>query len=285
MKSYQLLWKRLTDLYDAGEAQAIVRMLLDVRFHLTLADIVSDGLEQLSAENQVELEEMMSRLEKAEPVQYVLGQADFCGHTFHVEQGVLIPRPETEELCWWIVEEESKKNRRGCEVLDIGTGSGCIAVTMALEIEAARVTAWDISEEALRIARDNAGQLGAHVSFVCQDALQPPADKNLWDIIVSNPPYIAQREQAAMHHNVMDYEPQQALFVSDEDPLLFYRAISHYAAKALRKDGTLYFEINPLYARDTCGMLESLGFQQVCLRDDSFGKQRFIQAKAPKTAQ
>ena len=277
------LWHRLTDLYDPGEAKAIVRWVLDVRFGLSLADILCGKVTQLSADDQTELEKIMLRLEKGEPVQFVLGVADFFGRQFHVEPGVLIPRPETAELCQWIVEERRSKERRSNTILDIGTGSGCIAITLALEIPNAKVTAWDISDEALRIAAGNAAALGANVIFEHHDIL----DSSLftlhsslfsWDLIVSNPPYIYNKERQHMSRNVLDYEPHEALFAPDEDPALFYKCIARYAWQTLNPDGQLYFELNPLSARTVADYLQEIGFSKIEIRQDQFNKQRFLKA-------
>ena len=161
-------------------------------------------------------------------------------------------------------------------LLDIGTGSGCIATTLALDCPETAVTAWDLSAAALTVARENAERLGARVHFVRQDALNPPPDRDRWDVIVSNPPYICRREQASMHRNVTDYEPEMALFVPDEDPLRFYRAISGYATEALRAGGLLCFEINPRYWADIADMLSALGFTDVEVGKDAFGHERFV---------
>jgi release factor glutamine methyltransferase len=266
------LCQRLSNVYDTGEAKAIVRWVLDVRFGLSIADIYCGKVTQLSPNDQAELEKIMQRLEKAEPVQYVLGVADFCGRQFHVASGVLIPRPETAELCHLIAEDG------GADILDIGTGSGCIAITLALDIADAKVTAWDISDDALAIAQQNAKTLGADVSFEHRDALNISLTPELWDVIVSNPPYICRKEAAEMEENVLKYEPDTALFVPDDDPLLFYRHIMNYAASALRQEGRLYFEINPIYADSIVEQLQQLGFADVQKIDDQFGKIRFIKA-------
>lgn len=275
------LRQRLIPLYEAGEAEAIVRWVLDVRFGLSWADILCGKVEALSADRQRELEEIMLRLEKGEPVQYVLGVADFCGRQFHVEPGVLIPRPETAELCRWIMTQGdglTQGDGSSVSLLDIGTGSGCIAVTLALEMPETKVTAWDISDDALRIAQKNATLFDASVSFRKQDALNPPNDENRWDLIVSNPPYICDREKATMAQNVTGYEPHLALFVPDDNPLRFYRAIAHYAVKALKTQGCLYFELNPLYAQETAVMLQAEGFVETEIRQDQYGKERFLKA-------
>jgi release factor glutamine methyltransferase len=262
----------LTPIYDAGEAKAIVRYVLEMQFNLSLADILCGKVTELSADNQAELEKIMVRLEKAEPIQYVLGFAEFFGRQFHVAPGVLIPRPETAELCHLIA------NDGGADILDIGTGSGCIAITLALDIADSKVSAWDISDDALAIAQQNAKTLGADVSFEKRDALNISKTSNIWDVIVSNPPYICRKEAAEMEENVLKYEPDTALFVPDDDPLLFYRHIMNYAVSALRQEGRLYFEINPIYADSIVEQLQQLGFADVQKIDDQFGKTRFIKA-------
>ena len=293
---YETLWHRLTGIYDTGEAKAIVRWVLDVRFGLSLTDIVCGKAEELSEAEQAELETMMQRLEKAEPVQYVVGVAEFCGRQFHVEPGVLIPRPETGELCEEILEGLEE---REYQILDIGTGSGCIAIALALEMPQAKVTAWDVSDDALRIAKKNAETLGAEVTFEQRDILKlgealnhedrhsdlrcatiiEPVPMIQWDVIVSNPPYVCQKEQATMAKHVLEHEPHLALFVPDDDPLRFYRAIAQYAKETLKPDGLLYFELNPLYAHETAALLQDLGFAETEIKQDMFGKQRFLKAK------
>ena len=415
--TYEALWHRLSSLYDAGEAKAIVRLVLDVRFGMSFTDILCGKVSELSSDDQTELEKIMLRLEKGEPVQYVLGVAEFCGRQFRVSPSVLIPRPETEELCgmvgdfvgdfvecgMWqsacrllpkgrknvegemfeeggvieeggVLEEGGRRKEEGeylipekgqiipkeeqiipeeghiipekgkiilekddrirekedrirdkefrirdkefrirdkddrirekeFRILDIGTGSGCIAITLALGIPGAKVTAWDISDDALHIAKQNAHTLGADVLFEKRDILNispstfhiphsssnvpssnispssfllPPSSK--YSIIVSNPPYICHKEQPAMEKNVLEHEPHLALFVPDNDPLLFYRAIANYAIEALRTGGMLFFELNPVYANDTEKMIQELGFKHTELRKDQFGKLRFLKA-------
>ena len=271
--TYEAIRRRLSAVYDVREAQAVCRLLAEERFGLTLADLLCGKLADLPAREQAQLATDVGRLEKGEPVQYVLGAAWFAGRRFRVAPGVLIPRPETEELCAWIA---TPPHRPAPSILDIGTGSGCIAVTLAANIKDSRVTAWDVSDTALGIAAENAKSAGFTVEIMKQDALNPPTDRGCWDVIVSNPPYICEREQAAMHRNVLDYEPPTALFVPDDDPLLFYRAIAGYAARALKPGGLLYFEINPLYAQPTADLLKSAGFSDVTLRRDMQGKERMV---------
>lgn len=274
--TYEKLWNRLCTVYDAGEAKAIVRMVLDEQFGLSAADVYCGKVTQLSSDEQAELEKIMLRLEQAEPVQYVLGWANFCNRQFSVSSGVLIPRPETEELCSWITEDVG--NRQQPAILDIGTGSGCIAISLALDIKGSAVSAWDISTDALRIAKENAARLGADINIMKQDALTPPQDADRWDVIVSNPPYICEKEKVEMERNVLDNEPAIALFVPDNDPLLFYRAIALYGTKALKPKGMLFFEINAAYAAETCNMLKQLGYVDVEARNDLFGKARMVRA-------
>ena len=321
MKTYQQLWQSLTPLYDAGEAQAIVRTVLDVKYGMTLTDIICGKVNELSADEERKLEEIIIRLQKGEPVQYVLGEADFAGRPFHVEPGVLIPRPETAELCQWIEKdmagistvssEDSSGNSPQAtddarRILDICTGSGCIAITLGLNIPNSEVTGWDISEDALRIAQGNVEMMKAgNVRIEHQDALALPKaaetdnekmkgndDKEVvkpkgeaktpstqkWDLIVSNPPYICEKEKADMEKNVLEHEPSLALFVPDEDPLKFYRAIAEYASSALKSGGALYFEINPIYEKETRKMLLKLDFKDIETKEDAFGKKRMMRA-------
>lgn len=292
--SYQQLWRSLLPEYDEREARAVVSWLLDVCFQLSQTDIVCGALEQLSDADHTRLQAMMSRLQEGEPVQYVAGVADFGERLFHVRPGVLIPRPETFELCQWVKENykthrthktyktyKTHESYEGPRILDIGTGSGCIACTLALDVPGAQVTAWDISDEALAVARDNANRLGADVEYLCQDTLCPPADVDHWHVIVSNPPYVCQRERRQMEPRVLCHEPALALFVPDDDPLLFYRAIGHYAIQALHRGGRLFFELNASHAAAAASMLRRQGFAAVELRRDQFGKDRFLQAVKP----
>lgn len=269
--TYRELWRTLEPLYGNGEARAITDYVLDVCFGLSKADILCGAVEEMTAEKTAELNKIFGRLMEGEPVQYVLGRAEFSGRWFNVRPGVLIPRPETEELCAWITADS--KASGSPKVLDIGTGSGCIAITLQLDMPESKVTAWDISADALDVARENAKQLGANVNFVKQDALNAKPEGE-WDVIVSNPPYICEKEKKDMAVNVLEHEPHTALFVPDADPLLFYRAITRLAVQTLSKGGRLYFEINPIYADDTCRMMRAEGMTAVELRSDMYGKQR-----------
>ena len=213
----------------------------------------------------------------------MVGKAVFGGRIFRVTPDVLIPRPETYELCQWLEEEErgKRKEERDFSILDIGTGSGCIAITLALDMPQAKVEAWDISADALTVARENAQELQAKVKFEQVDVLSSlPAQGGLgWVSIISNPPYICQKEAAEMEQHVLDHEPHQALFVPDEDPLLFFRAIARLGQKALNKDGRLYFEINPAYHQELTEMLDEMDYSEIETRKDQFGRNRMIKAK------
>ena len=273
------LWRRLTPLYDEGEAKAVVRLVLECRFGMSTADIFTDGISKLTNEARDELERIMLRLMQGEPVQYVLGYAEFLGRRFAVGPGVLIPRPETEELCRWIISDNEGGD--GGDILDIGTGSGCIAVTLAAELPQAEGTAWDVSPEALRIARENAKRASVLVSFEQVDILNAQSTNlkpQSLDLIVSNPPYVCESERAAMAPNVLEHEPELALFVPDDDPLRFYRAIGSYALQALKPGGHLFFEINERLGSETEDLLAALGFTQILIHKDQFGKDRFISA-------
>lgn len=295
--TYHDICQRLTPLYGQQEAKAMTRMLLEDLFGLSFADILCGATEHLSDADTLRLQQSVARLLDSEPLQYVTGTAFFCGHPFHVAPGVLIPRPETE----WIVDTAvNLVTSSAPRILDIGTGSGCIAISISLALadRHCHTEAWDISEDALRIAADNAASLGAEVEFRRRDALRLeedfPAEENQggaealsdtnaaaesWDIIVSNPPYICNREAADMHANVLRHEPHLALFVPDTDPLLFYRAIARYAMRSLRKGGWLLFECNTLYAHDTAQMASDMGFVTSVVEDDCFGKPRFVKAQ------
>ena len=277
--TYNELWHLLAPLYGDGEAKAIARLVFEVRFGLSMSDICLGKDTQLSANSQTELKRIAERLLEQEPIQYVLGQTDFCGRTFMVNEHVLIPRPETEDLCRWIT---SQGDRHPVRLLDIGTGSGCIAITLAAEMPDAEVTAWDISPKALEVARENAKRAHVHVSFEQVDALNIPYSSfstSHFSLIISNPPYICNKERARMEANVLEHEPHTALFVPDEDPLLFYRAIAQYGQTALEPGGWLYFEINPLYAQPLCDMLRIMSYHDICLKLDQYGEQRMIRAK------
>ena len=326
--TYSEIWHRIATSYDDGEARAIARILIEELFGLSYADIVCGATEQLSADDTLRLDTAVRRIEQGEPLQHVLGYADFCGNRFCVNGSVLIPRPETE----WLVDEGAKLMSTTAtfspkRILDIGTGSGCIAISLKLRLGDAYVEAWDISEEALRTAQDNADALKAEVVFRKRDALKAeeeclqgcalvssapteqamdsinsnegalvssaPTEQAMdsinyseanilaapWDLIVSNPPYICDSERSAMDDNVLLHEPHTALFVPDDDPLRFYRAIARYALLTLNIGGSLLFECNTRYAEATGKMLSDMGFEEVTVSDDCFNLPRFVRGR------
>ena len=291
--TYDDIWRRLAGVYDQREARAVARMLVEEKFSLSFADIICGGVEALPDADKQWIEAAVKRLEQGEPIQYVLGWAWFGGLKFNVRSGVLIPRPETEWLVDNICAHPAPSNDRPLRILDIGTGSGCIALSIKKRLPETYVEAWDISTEALSIAADNARSLSLDVVWRQQDALNitpnvlstTPNDNSvvpdspLWDVIVSNPPYICERERTDMARNVLEHEPSTALFVPDTDPLLFYRAITRYTVGALNEGGRLLFECNTLYAGDTARMMADEGMTATQVYDDCFGKPRFAVGK------
>lgn len=279
--TYEEIWHRLAVVYSDGEAKAQARMLLEDKFGLSLADILCGGVGQLSADDTMWLERAVARIEQMEPIQYVLGEAWFCGRSFIVDESVLIPRPETEWLVERAGEVVSAMDVSSPRILDIGTGSGCIAVSLKKALPDAYVEAWDISEAALAIAKKNAKTLGADVAFRLRDALAAKdIDDSIqckWDIIVSNPPYICDSERKDMEANVLEHEPATALFVPDADPLLFYKAIADYGKETLSQNGHLLFECNTRYAQATAEMMQEVGYEETEEADDCFGKPRFAE--------
>lgn len=271
--TYRDIWRRIAAVNGESEAKAVARALLEDGYGMSYTDIISDAVEKLGDRDTAKLEADVARLERGEPVQYVTGRADFMGRIFHVAPSVLVPRPETEKLCT-LVADSLPHDGKEKHILDIGTGSGCIATTLALEVKGARVTAWDISADALEIARCNAARLEAEVDFCQQDALNPPDDHCVWDAVVSNPPYVCMEERSEMDCNVLDYEPALALFVPDDDPLVFYRSIAHYAVRSLKPNGLLAFEINRRFAAEMEQMLRAEGFRDVHTVRDIFGNYR-----------
>lgn len=283
--TYSEIWHRIATSYEDGEARAIARILIEELFGLSYTDIVCGATDQLSADDTLRLDTAVRRIEQGEPLQHVLGYADFCGNHFGVNASVLIPRPETE----WLVDEGERLMNSASNaapsapkrILDIGTGSGCIAISLKLRLGEAYVEAWDISEEALRTAESNAKALKAEVAFCKRDALRAEESIAPWDLIVSNPPYICDSERADMDDNVLLHEPHTALFVPDDDPLRFYRAIARYALRSLNNGGSLLFECNTRYAEATGEMMREMGFEDVTVNDDCFGLPRFVKGSSP----
>lgn len=264
----------LHDVYSSRELQSLTLIICKDLLGLDEIDVYLRKDIKLSENQQHLLQETVERMQRHEPIQYIRGTADFYGLTFHVEPGVLIPRPETEELVDLILKENSGEVR----VLDIGTGSGCIAISLAKHLQYGQVDAWDISDKALAVARLNAKELNADVQFSLVDVLNVVPEKKMYDIIVSNPPYIGEKEKEVMEPNVLNWEPKLALFVPDDDPLRFYRRIAQLGMEMLVPGGRLYYEINQAYGPETIELLNALNYKNVRLIKDLFGNNRMVTA-------
>ncbi|MBQ2126622.1 MAG: peptide chain release factor N(5)-glutamine methyltransferase [Bacteroidaceae bacterium] len=264
----------LANVYSDGEIKALTRIIATELLGISqMAFFLKDDI-TLSTEQQSLLDNAIERLKKQEPIQYILGYSDFCGLRFKVTPATLIPRPETSELVEWVASEATDKER----ILDIGTGSGCIAVSLAHKIPQSKVTAWDISHDALDVATENSKANSCAVEFEQVDILAYEPTGELFEIIVSNPPYIKENEKGSMHSNVLDWEPHTALFVPDSDPLLFYRTIAEKGLALLSPGGRLYFEINRAHGKETMKMLTALGYTSIELRKDFADNDRMIRA-------
>lgn len=274
-ESINKLKHELTPIFGVRETEAIIREIFYYLKGWTLTDIIVNGDKILSDYIVGKIDSIIKRLKKGEPIQYITGLATFYGLDFYVAPGVLIPRPETEELVQMIVDENSVSDLR---VLDVGTGSGCIACALARNMRFSQINAIDISKEALKIAYKNANKLHCKVSFSLTDIFLYSPQKASFDIIVSNPPYICLKEQADMERHVLDYEPRLALFVPNDNPLTFYKRIAKVAETALTAGGKLYFEINPIYKDDLVDMLTAQGFVGVEAIKDIHSRYRFVKA-------
>jgi release factor glutamine methyltransferase len=266
----------LKDIYPSDEISKIIEIVFEHELNFTKIDLFLKSGHQLSDKQINSLLEKMHRLKNNEPVQYVLGETVFYDLKLKVAPGVLIPRQETEELVEWIINENKAIN--SLNILDIGTGSGCIAVTLAANLLHAKVKAYDVSYMALEIAKSNAENFNLKIEFQKKDILEvcDLNDDQEFDIIVSNPPYVLEKEKKVMDKNVLEYEPELALFVKDENPLQFYKAIINYSKLNLKKDGKLYFEINEAYGDEVKNLMVNEGFGEVDLRKDLNGKVRMI---------
>ena len=268
--------RKLQGRYDPREAGNLSRIICCEILGQQTVDYYLGKDIILSVKEEQALESILARLHNFEPIQYILGEARFLGRTFRVTPGVLIPRPETEELVEMMLKELSPVSR----VLDVGTGSGCIAISLAKELPESQVTAWDVSGEALSIAAANSKALQASVRFEQRDVLTyEPCVVDCYDVIVSNPPYVTEAEKQEMEHNVLDWEPSLALFVPDTDPLRFYRRIAVLGLEMLTSGGKLYFEINRAFGKDTVAMLCETGYRAVRLQKDISHNDRFVIAE------
>ena len=259
-----------------GEIESMAYLVFENLLHLPKSSIMSGSDVSLTPVTKKKLDEVVSRINRAEPVQYILGESFFYGRSFAVNSAVLIPRPETEELVR-VVTEHVRAFPRGRyrRILDIGTGSGCIAVTLALELDKVEMLGTDISSEALITASGNAARLNANVQFLYHDVLKDKIPFSI-DVIVSNPPYIAWQERASMDKNVLDYEPDLALFVDSDDPLKFYKAIVERSGESLTPDGLLAVEINERFGKEVKQLFETNNFFGVEVIQDAYGKERIV---------
>ena len=281
----------LEKIYGSDEANALIMILLEHHFNIDRIKIAMEPELRLSESEMLTLHFAVKELLKNKPIQYIIGETEFCGMRFLVNENVLIPRPETEEMVQMIVSRRDKaclvrtgrdvKTDGRPSILDIGTGSGCIAISLAKLLKDSVVTAVDVSEKALEVAKKNADANNVDVRFVLDDILNPQNPElieNQYDIIVSNPPYVCESEKSEMRANVLDYEPSSALFVSDNDPLIFYRKILEFAQKALKPDGEVWFEINEKFGAEMKDLCDIMGFKNVETIKDFRERDRFLRA-------
>ncbi len=269
--------KTLSELYPSEEVQSFFNILSEKYLNLSRIEIALNPERTISETEADKFQKAILRLQNHEPVQYIIGETEFYGLPFKVDKHTLIPRPETEELVEWILSGFLPSGTRG--ILDIGTGTGCIAISLAKNLPNAKISALDISEEALKIAEANAKLNKVEVNFFQTDILAAETLPKKYDVIVSNPPYVREIEKKQMQQNVLKYEPHSALYVKDEDPLLFYRAISRLAKNHLNPGGKLFFEINEYLAYEMTELLKAAGFKNIEIKKDIYGKDRMLKCK------
>lgn len=269
--------KIVSNQYSKEEKQSLYNVLVAHHFGYNRFEAHQKDSDTFPAEKEIVFSEAIQRLEQHEPIQYIIGETVFFSIPFLVNKHTLIPRPETEELVAWILEDAKNKDRI-LKVIDVGTGSGCIAISLAKELIDAEVSAIDISEGALEVAKRNANTNTVHVNFAVQDILKVEKLSENYDVIVSNPPYVRELEKKMMQENVLAFEPETALFVDDKDPLVFYRKIAELALSHLKDEGYLYFEINEYLGLEMTELLRQIGFTNCLIKKDSYGKERMIRA-------
>ncbi len=267
----------LTNLYEEREVTALAKHYLQDRFRVDAIKLAMNSPVHFDVKL---LAHDLRLLRASMPLQHVVGFGEFYGRRFRTGPEALIPRPETEELVNWVIEEIRELGNQEISVLDIGTGTGCIPITLALELEKAKVAGVDISEQALHLAKQNAQQLKADVEFFLLDILTEDIE-GAYDVIISNPPYIPESDKEQMHSNVLEHEPELALFVPNDDPLLFYSTIAQKALKVLKAKGLLYFEIHESFGNQVVELLQLMGYSNVTLKQDLQGKDRMIRAELP----
>ena len=272
--------KELSSLYDEKEIESFFYIILEQFHNKKRIDLALNPEMEMDALQLLLWETVLSELKKEKPIQYILGETEFYGLRFLVNENTLIPRPETEELVEWILEITNYELEiTNLKILDIGSGSGCIAISLAKNLQNAEVSAIDVSEKALETANKNAQINEVEVNFILKNILETEDLEHQFDIIVSNPPYVRNLEKAEIKPNVLEFEPHLALFVDDNDALLFYRKIAELAKKNLSENGRLYFEINQYLGKETVELLENLGFKEVILKKDIYGNDRMISCR------
>ncbi|WP_396146261.1 peptide chain release factor N(5)-glutamine methyltransferase [Flavobacterium sp.] len=280
LKTYKSTFlQELSPLYDEKEIESFFYIVLESFHNKKRIDLALNPEMEMDAVQLLRWESVLSDLKKEKPIQYILGETEFYGLPFLVNENTLIPRPETEELVEWILESTKyEEQSTKLNVLDIGTGSGCIAISLAKNLPSAQVSAIDVSEKALATAHKNAEINKVEVNFILKNILETKVLDEKYDIIVSNPPYVRNLEKEEIKPNVLEYEPHLALFVEDNDALLFYRKIAKLAKKNLSKNGKLYFEINQYLGKETVELLEEMGFKNIVLKKDIYGNDRMIRS-------
>lgn len=278
LKQYKThFFDSLKNIQDEQEIESFFFILTEYLHNLKRVDVALNSNFELSGEEVEKWNAILVDLQQEKPIQYITGEAWFYGLKFEVNENTLIPRPETEELVEWIIEsQKSKVQSQKLEILDIGTGSGCIPISLKANLPQANLSAIDVSEKALEMAKRNAELNNVEVNFIQNNILEVGDLNQHFDIIVSNPPYVRNLEKEEIKKNVLDYEPHLALFVEDTDALLFYRKIAQLALKNLSPNGLLFFEINQYLGKETVELLQNLGFKNIELRKDMFGNDRMI---------
>ncbi len=281
LKTYKSTFlQELSPLYDEKEIESFFYIVLESFHNKKRIDLALNPEMEMDAMQLLRWESVLSDLKKEKPIQYILGETEFYGLPFLVNENTLIPRPETEELVEWIISDNNIQHpTSNIQLLDIGTGSGCIAISLAKNLPNAQVAAIDVSEKALATAHKNAEINKLEVNFILKNILETESLDEKYDIIVSNPPYVRNLEKEEIKPNVLEYEPHLALFVEDNDALLFYRKIAELAKKNLSENGKLYFEINQYLGKETVGLLEEMGFKNIVLKKDIYGNDRMISCK------
>ena len=272
---------QLSTIYDVNEVNSLCTMVLENVVNISSAKIRAFPETEISTPDIERITRILTRLTTGEPIQYILGYAEFYGLTFKVNPSVLIPRPETEELVDWILSSVGSSQLAVGRFLDIGTGSGCIPISLKKNLDDAQVSAIDISHKALQTAKENAQLNKVDINFIQDDILNPTNHSLLtthYSLIISNPPYVTLEDKKLMHTNVTDFEPHTALFVPEDDPLIFYKAIANFASTHLEKDGLLFFEINESYGKEIVNILNDKQFTNIELRKDMNGKDRMVKA-------